>query len=157
MNAGVGASGGIGSGVAATLTGSEAAEQIWNFLRNDMGLSPELTAGILGNWQQENNLSPDETKGGLGIMQWTGQRRKNCIDMFPSNYQTLGAQLSFFKWEATSGSSGEEGYWQDVLSSDISTPESAAYNFCFNYERPGTPMVENRQSYARQFYSMYNK
>lgn len=148
-------SGSGGTGSAATLTGSERTEQIYNFLRKDMSLSAIMACGIMGNWQQENNFNTDDNGGGLGIMQWTGSRRANCINMFPNSYTTLEAQLGFFKWEATSGESGEEEYYQAFLNSGATTPEEAAYAFGSNYERPGEPMYENREAYARQFYDMY--
>jgi hypothetical protein len=158
IGAGTSGSNGSGSVAAANLQGSEAAEQVWNFLRKDMNLTPELSAGIMGNWQQEHaNFDTSDDSGGLGIMQWTGSRRNNCIRLFPDSYTTLSAQLSFFKWEATSGESGEESYWQQVLSSDISTPQSAADAFCEHYERPGDSRIENRESNAVGFYQIYNK
>jgi len=70
-----------------TLTGSDNAEKIWNFLTGDAELSPEQAAGIMGNIKQESNFKSDLEEGpesaarhsvrpvGYGIVQWTGERR----------------------------------------------------------------------------------
>ena len=51
-------------------------------LRNDLGLSPEQAAGILGNigvecgeFRHMQELRPTSGRGGYGWMQWTGKRR----------------------------------------------------------------------------------
>lgn len=148
-------SSGSESGTVAQLTGSATTEQIYNFLRKDMNLSPIMACGIMGNWKRENNFNTDDNDGGLGIMQWTEPRRTNCINMFPTSYTTLAAQLGYFKWESTSDDSGEKTYFQKFLNSGASTPEEAAYSFCVNCERAGIPVYEERESYARQFYDIY--
>ena len=151
---GVGASSnGTGSVSAANLSGSSAAEQIYNFIRKEMGLSPQIACGMLGNFQQENNLSPEDNSGGLGIMQWIGSRRDNCIRLFGDAAFTLAGQLSFVKWEKEND---ESWAWDEFLSMNNSTPSNAAKNFCEKVERPGAPMVEKRQSYAEGFYKIYN-
>lgn len=147
-----GSSSGGSIGAVEQLTGSDATEQVYNFLTKSMGLSTELACGIMGNWQQENNFSPEDNSGGLGICQWTGSRRENCINMFPDSYETLPAQLSFFKWETEND---ESSSFQEVLNYGASTPEEYAYAFCDKYERAGMPMMEQREGYARQFFELY--
>jgi len=69
------------------LVGGSTKEKIWNFLIAN-GLSPEQTAGLMGNMQQESNFLPvnwqgDETSNlwddggskGWGLVQWDSGRR----------------------------------------------------------------------------------
>lgn len=70
-----------------TLTGSDNAEKVWNYLTGEAGLTPEQAAGIMGNIKQEANFESDLEEGpesaarhsvrpvGYGIVQWTGTRR----------------------------------------------------------------------------------
>jgi murein DD-endopeptidase MepM/ murein hydrolase activator NlpD len=63
------------------LTGSNNEERIWNFFI-DHGLTPEQTAGIVGNFSVESHFNPFQQEigksppiGGFGIAQWTGTGR----------------------------------------------------------------------------------
>ncbi len=60
-----------------SLTGSDNAEKIWNFLKSE-GLPDESVAGIMGNLEQESGYNPEavESNGiGFGIIQWSFERR----------------------------------------------------------------------------------
>lgn len=91
------------------LSGSDNRQKIWNYL-TARGLSPEQTAGIMGNIATEsgNTFSPtisefsktfvDEptgvyptSDGGYGIIQWTGGRRTNLIKALKSTNPDLMA------------------------------------------------------------------
>lgn len=45
-----------------TLPGSSVAEQAWNFLKSN-GFTDEAAAGLLGNFQQESSMRPDNIQG----------------------------------------------------------------------------------------------
>jgi hypothetical protein len=69
------------------LTGSDNRQKIWNYLIA-RGLSPEQTAGVMGNIQSEsggtfsptiNEYSQTFPGGGYGIVQWTGGRRDGVV------------------------------------------------------------------------------
>lgn len=73
------AAGGNLTGPAPTsLTGADNEEKAWNYF-TARGLTPVATAGAMGNIQAESGFSAAvEEKGGgggLGIIQWTGERR----------------------------------------------------------------------------------
>ncbi len=88
-------SGGAIVGGEAVVSGSTAAEKIWSGLKS-MGLSDEITAGIMGNMRHEGNMNPAQHEGsqyasywpmdlgseanveiayGLGLIQWSFGRR----------------------------------------------------------------------------------
>lgn len=61
-------------------TVEEVKKVIWGFLLGK-GLSPEQTAGLMGNIQQESGFRPEAVEGGngigFGIVQWSFGRRTN--------------------------------------------------------------------------------
>ena len=69
--------------------------RVWNMFRaaNFSGISdrPEHIAGIIGNLQAENynfcpfRQQPDNTRAGLGILQWQGDRRNALVNYMWSN------------------------------------------------------------------------
>ncbi len=69
------------------ITGSTNQEKVWNFLRS-RGLTPEQTAGIMGNIHQESSFSPTRQEagkawgsgGGWGLAQWTFGRRTKIVE-----------------------------------------------------------------------------
>ncbi len=94
-----GSSGAIVGGTA-VVSGSTAAEKIWSGLKS-MGLSDEITAGIMGNMAHEGNMNPAQHEGsqyasywpmdlsseaneniayGLGLIQWSYERRVNMYN-----------------------------------------------------------------------------
>lgn len=109
------------------LTGSSNIEKAWNYFRSDVGgaLTPEQTAGILGNLAVENginvyveDLTPDFNQvgggPGYGIAQWEGPRKTELQTKFVSDtktsakfsggnylidYRSLWAQLTFISHE----------------------------------------------------------
>ena len=79
-------------------TPSENETVIWNFLISQ-GFSRIQTAGIMGNLQQEHQFSTTDVAGGLGIVQWTGDRRTNLINEYPDSYTNIYSQLNFLMEE----------------------------------------------------------
>jgi hypothetical protein len=79
------------------LFGSNNRQKIWNYLIA-RGLSPEQTAGVMGNIQSEsagswnpmvNEYSQKFGEGGFGIVQWTGGRRDNIVDYLTTGNSAL--------------------------------------------------------------------
>ncbi len=123
-------------------------------LRDDLGVSPEQAAGVLGNigvecdqFRQMQELGPIRGRGGFGWMQWTGPRR-----------------VAFESWATEHGldkrsDAANYGYLIKELTGDESpslaslrrqsTAEGAAEDFMKQYERPGIPNLGNRARLAR--------
>jgi hypothetical protein len=122
---------------------------------------PEAAAyGIAGNLYAEsgfdtgiNEIAPlvPGSRGGFGLAQWTGPRRKQYeayaaqrgVD--PSDRD---AQLDFLLWE---GQNTEKSAWDATL--QAGSPEEAARVFSERFLRPGIPHLESRIGYARQLAS----
>lgn len=106
------------------------------------GLSPAAAAGIVGNARQESNLDPKAAGGGL--FQYIGSRAAS------------GKGSAFDQLEAT----WKEltGGYKSVLAKlrKAHTPEEAARIFSEGFERPGTPMLSNRERYAAQAYGTHS-
>lgn len=160
-----------------TLTGSNNAEQIWNYL-DSQGFSDAGIAGIMGNLQQESGLRPDNVQNGMGyedadyvagikngtitredfindsrgfgIAQWTFHTRKAALydTLGPQNIDSLAGQLSFMVSEMG-----------DDLTNKLKSATSvndATDVFQYTYERAGKPNMENRRNQANGFYSTYS-
>ena len=77
-------------------TPSENEKITWDYLR-EHGFTPIQTAGIMGNLKQEHRFNTSDTPGGLGIAQWTGDRRDNLMSW--ANYDNIYVQLDFLMFE----------------------------------------------------------
>lgn len=110
-----------------------AGADVFRFFRQ-RGLSPAQAAGIVGNTQQESGNDPNAAGGGL--IQGQGGRTSSG---------TLRQQL--------------EGVWRELTGPERGTlnalrgardPRTAARIFSQRFERPGTPMLGNRERYAEE-------
>lgn len=159
-----------------TLTGSNNAEQIWNYLKSQ-GMSNVGIAGIMGNLAQESGLRADNVqnhmgyedaeyvaaiksgeisreefindKRGFGIAQWTYHSRKAKLydTLGPQNIDSLGGQLAFMFDEMGS----------DLVNrmNNAGSVSEATDIFQYSYERAGKPNMENRRNQANGYYNMY--
>lgn len=125
-------------------------------LQRDFGLTPEQTAGIVGNLahesggfkslQEQNPLVPG-SRGGFGYAQWTGPRRvafeswskQNGLD--PTSYD---ANYGFLKHELSSTPEGR------VLDSLKQAPDAqtATRVFSDQFLRPGIPAMDSRMRWT---------
>ena len=160
-----------------TLTGSNNAEQIWNYLKSQ-GFSDAGIAGIMGNLMQESGLRADNVQNnmgyedadyvagikngtitredfindsrGFGIAQWTYHTRKAALydTLGPENIDSLSGQLAFMVQEMSPDLTNQ-------LKS-ASSVNDATDVFQYTYERAGKPNMENRRNQANGFYSTYS-
>ena len=160
-------SGGIG-GNASSYTGNTIAEKTWNFLIGQ-GFSEIAVAGLMGNIHQESggfNPAIVENGGsgeGIGLIQWSFGRRdqlENYAASLGKHWSDVDVQLDFLLMELTPGGS-QYANFQFIPSSayeqwkNASTAEEAARIFSEAFERPGTPMMENRVHWAYVYYEQY--
>ena len=140
-----GASTAAAAGTTATSTAGGSPQQVAMAFFMGKGLSPAQAAGIVGNLQQESNIDPNAPGG--GIAQWIGDRWTNLVNFAaangtsPNDFQT---QLNFLWQELNTSESGSLTALRQT-----NDPAAAAQSFSDNFERPGTPMMQNRIQYAQ--------
>lgn len=110
----------------------------YDFFRTH-GYTPAAAAGIVGNFQQESGLNPQEAGGGLD--QGQGSR------YHPGN---LDQQLHGILGELQ----GSEAHTAQALRG-VKGPREAARIFSEKFERPGIPKLENRERYAQEALQRY--
>lgn len=133
-------------------------------LYNNYGWSRNPIVAYLGNIQQESNIDPTNFQGadgdwsmGVGYNQWTPgtnlQERAQAIGR--TDYLTTDCQLAVMDYERRAGiqyyatSSYNLSFDEFIKSTrDI---EWLTRAFEANYERAGTPMMENRLQYAQEW------
>lgn len=116
-------------GGTAVISGSTAEEKIWSGLKS-MGLSDEITAGIMGNMQGESGFSParyedshsgvwesgfdwehDPSSGyGVGLIQWSGSRRITFFEDMRAKNNDLVEK--YIKKPGTYGAMGGDAFIQ---------------------------------------------
>jgi hypothetical protein len=104
------------------------------------GSSPLHRAAIWGQMGQESNFRPDAiekpgtNEGGIGLLQWTGSRRKDFESFAVSqgkNWRDIETQIRFIAQECL----GPENHaW--IQTQKTTSPDAAAQTFMLDYERP---------------------
>jgi uncharacterized protein YabE (DUF348 family) len=124
-------------------TPSENETIIWNFLRAQ-GFSRIQTAGIMGNLQQEHQFNTTDVTGGLGIAQWTLDRRTDLINKYPDSYTNIYSQLSFLMEELN-------GTYYRARDAIMATDnlDTAVVAFQEKFEGCGVCKESQRKEYAR--------
>lgn len=105
------------------------------------GLSAAQAAGIVGNIQQESGLNPKAAGG--GFFQGIGSRAGLGKGGAKQQLEAAWAEL--------------QGAAKGTLEAlrHAKTPQQAARIFSERFERPGTPMLSNRERYAREAYAAH--
>lgn len=147
------------------------AEYTWRTLI-DAGMTPQATAGVMGNLQQESGINPRLIEGngrgpGTGIAQWGNNggahgsnrwneklvpwAKKRNLDEW-----ALSTQLSFmiFELKADYKSPRGRGSLFEYLRTE-SDIIAAVHAFQDIYEGCGTCMTANRETAAKGFYAKY--
>lgn len=138
-----------------SINSSEASFVIWSKLQS-YGWSNEVCAGILGNLQCENGTFDPQREGcGYGICQWTNGRYYSLINTYGS-YPTLENEVDYLKWEIENGQFMNIGGYSLETFFAAASPEEAALQFATCFERCGPYSYDTRQSFARNWYSMYS-
>lgn len=103
-------------------------------------------AGIAGNLMQESSDNPADAGGGLA--QWQGSRYTGLVKYAQSRGLPATSAQAALGYLAQDLKGPYSGLAQQLRQS--TDPGHAAMLFSNIYERPGTPMLANRVSYARQ-------
>lgn len=158
-----------------SLVGDDNPEKVWNFLISK-SLTPEQTAGVMGNIQAESGFKPSaiESNGvGFGIVQWSNDRR-TMIEQAASDagkdINDLSFQLEFLYTDLnarpvnTSSYSGR-GYtseWDGLTKQQ--TVEDALVFFHHEFEisylmdkpNPRAAVIEARGQFADNWFEKFN-
>ncbi len=145
-------------------------ERVWVALIN-AGYSKEAAAGVLGNMEAESGFNAGIVEGGtgegIGLCQWSFTRR-TALEQYAASkgkdWSDENIQIQFLLGEMTPGG-GADGFATYALTSyggyslsdweNASTPEDAAVAFCWIFEKPGIPRMEERTAAARKYYDMF--
>lgn len=160
------------------LRGNDNIEIAFNYFL-DKGLTPEQSAGIVGNLRQESGVNPSADNpaasgGGGGIAQWEGGRWSGPDGLLAfaqendKPWDDLGLQLDFIWHEMPNQFAfGKLGELQAVLPQATAQTSSldavkmsqtyqvATHAFEYTYERAGDPRMENRVQYASEVLALY--
>ncbi len=116
-------------------------ENIFFFLKNNMGMSTASACGVMANIEKESSFNPNATGDGgtsYGICQWHNDRWDKLKSYCTENgydWQTLTGQLYYLKYEF-------EKYYPNTLKliKDVENSADGAYAaadaFCRYYEKP---------------------
>lgn len=153
------------------LSGTEVAEQVWNYFRS-LGFSEQATAGIMGNMYQESGMDPTRIQNGggpaAGICQWENYstrsgrwgRLNSRAQAEGKSWTDLKVQLDFLMWELQGGDTtcrsimnnrygGLENFKRTT---DVAWAVEA---FERSFERAGKPNMSRRITQANAYYNMY--
>jgi len=160
-----------------TLTGSDNGQKIWNFLSSNAGLSPNQTAGVMGNlYAQDSTFNPEQVQippggnsttpttqhdVGWGIAQWTPTSGPNPIIAdaktagVPANeMDTLAGQLTILLSELNNTSPAGKTDMIKTLMQQSSISDAAS-EFFTDYEGGGSGGAPQAASYGMQMMQQY--
>lgn len=134
--------------------------KIMDYIVNEKGLHPEGAAGILGNIAQEADFKPTAEekpgtdKGGYGLFQHTGSRRKALFDWATAN----SLDPSYWKTQVDFAFHEMSGSERAALKSlqKVKEPGEGALVFSRDFERPGKPVNQNRINTAREIHRVWS-
>lgn len=139
------------------------ATQVWLYMKNELGYSDIVCAGIIGNMMAEcggcwtSDLDWDvHSSSGFGMIQWLGGRKQQLFSIY-GNDPNIEDQLNFMHDELY----GTDGVTWQVSQSQLDkimnaeTPEECAYAFACYFERCGEGHRAPRRGYARRAYEYF--
>lgn len=142
--------------------------KVYDFLYNELGLTDKQAWAVMANidhesagWQVDAEEDPNSTETGIGLMQWSGQRRHN-LEQFAADRHTswkdLQTQLEFMKSEYNGK---ESEAWQRFKNfvTDSTTPEEDVAFFAGpnGLERAGVINLASRMAHYYDYDSHYAK
>jgi hypothetical protein len=122
------------------------------------GIPLHIAQGMAANMMAESRLDPGineiaplipGSRGGYGLNQWTGPRRRQYETFAQergSALDDLNTQLDFTMWELQNT---EQGAWNALQGAQ--DPREAARIYSERFLRPGIPHLDRRLAYADQF------
>lgn len=139
------------------------ATQVWLYMKNELGYSDTVCAGIMGNMMAEcggcwtSDLDWDvHSSSGFGMIQWLGGRKRQLFSIYGEN-PSIEDQLNFMHDElhGTDGVTKQVTNWQLEQIMEADTSEECAYAFACYFERCGEGHRAPRRGYARRAYEYF--
>lgn len=131
------------------------------------GWTDNAIAALCGNMEIESQLNPQQfeigsayadTSYGFGLVQWTGDSRRNFVSWAGSDWETnYDKQLQRITYEQAGGYvqwipvAAYDYMTFDQFAVSTQTPEYLVMAFEYSYER-GTPLQSQREAAARKWY-----
>lgn len=125
------------------------------------GIPLPIAQGIVANMGVESRFDPgineiaplvEGSRGGYGLNQWTGPRRRQ-YEAFAAErgapLDDVGTQLDFTVWELQNT---ERGAWEALQG--VSDPVAAARIYSERFLRPGIPNLDRRMAEAARIAGM---
>ena len=122
------------------------------------GVPLHIAQGVTARLNGESGLNPginevnptvEGSRGGFGLAQWTGPRRKQ-LEAFAAErgvpVSDPEMQLDFLMWE---NANGEKDAWDKVMQAEDAV--DAAERFTTLWERPGKPHMDATLATAREY------
>lgn len=122
------------------------------------GVPLHVAQGVVARLNGESRLDPginevsptvEGSRGGFGLAQWTGPRRKQLEAFAQSQGKDVAdpdLQMDFLMWE---NANTEKGAWDKVMTA--ADPVEAARLFTTEWERPGTPHLDGTLATAAEY------
>lgn len=122
------------------------------------GVPLHVAQGVTARLHGESRLDPgineinptvEGSRGGFGLAQWTGPRRRQLESFAAERGVPISdpdLQLDFLMWE---NANTEKGAWSKVMQADDAV--QAAELFTNHWERPGIPHLDATLATARQY------
>ena len=139
------------------------ATQVWLYMKNELGYSDIVCAGIMGNMMAEcggcwtSDLDWDvHSSSGFGMIQWLGGRKKQLFSIYGEN-PSVEDQLNFMHDElyGTDGVTWQVNQAQLNKIMNASSPEECAFAFATYFERCGEGHRAPRRGYAKRAYEYF--
>lgn len=159
----------------ASITGSNNAEKIWNYMK-DSGFTDMATAGVMGQMYAESRLNPaagnaTEAAGrgssyangadsyGIGLLQWTGPLHKELVRVTGGDWKDLKKQLKATVNKLKSTGLKKKLNAQKTVRNAVATIYYSGMgvgNYSYDpYEGNATESYVARVSYARKYYKKF--
>lgn len=140
------------------------ATQVWLYMKNELGYSDIVCAGIMGNmmaecggcWTSDLNWETGKLSGPYGMIQWLGERKQQLFSIYGKN-PSIEDQLNFMHNElyGTDGVTWQVQQWQLDKIMNASSPEECAFAFATYFERCGEEHRAPRRGYAKRAYEYF--
>jgi hypothetical protein len=139
------------------------ATKVWLYMKNELGYSDIVCAGIMGNMMAEcggcwtSDLDWDvHSSSGFGMIQWLGGRKKQLFSIYGEN-PSIEDQLNFMHDElyGTDGVTWQVSQAQLDKIMNASSPEECAFAFAIYFERCGEGHRAPRRGYAKRAYEYF--
>lgn len=124
------------------------------------GYTPEVAAGLVGNWMQEsgtgiNTAAVGDNGNSYGGGQWNGPRREAFFEFANQSGRKRDDLMTQADWSLHELDTTEGAARERIIAAK--SPVEAARIASEAYWRPGDPQMQNRTAYAQAVYDAYGR